>query len=49
VEIVAEGDDQALQQLVAWCNHGPEMAEVEAVEVRWEPYTGEYKRFGIAW
>ncbi len=49
VEIVAEGDEGALQQLIAWCNRGPEMAEVEAVEVRWEAYTGELQRFGIAW
>lgn len=49
VEIVAEGDEAALQLLIAWCRRGPEMAEVESVEVRWEPYTGEFKRFGIGW
>jgi len=49
VEIVAEGDEVALQRLIAWCKRGPEMAEVESVDVRWEPPSGEFKRFGIGW
>ncbi len=49
VEIVAEGDEATLQRLIAWCQRGPEWAEVESVDVRWEPYAGDLKRFGIAW
>ena len=49
VEIVAEGDEATLQRLIVWCQRGPEWAEVESVEVRWEPYVGDLKRFGIAW
>ena len=33
VEAVAEGDDQALQCLVEWAQHGPAGAQVETVEV----------------
>lgn len=33
VEAVAEGDDQALQQLVAWARHGPAGARVDSVSV----------------
>jgi len=49
VEVVAEGEEGALQQLIAWCRRGPEWAQVEEVEVRWETFTGEFQRFGIAW
>jgi len=49
VEVVAEGEEGAVQALVAWCQHGPPMAEVEEVEVRWEPYRGEFSRFAIGW
>jgi acylphosphatase len=49
VEVVAEGDEATLQRLIAWCRRGPEMAEVESVEVRWEHHTGEFNRFGIGW
>jgi acylphosphatase len=49
VEIVAEGEEGPLQALVAWCRRGPTHAEVETVDVRWEPYEGEFTRFGLAW
>jgi len=49
VEVLAEGEDAALQALVEWCRRGPAMAEVSDVEVRWEPYRGEFAHFGIAW
>jgi len=49
VEVVAEGNEDALKELVSWCRRGPEWATVEEVKVRWEDYTGEFSRFGIAW
>ena len=33
VEAVAEGKDQALQQLVEWTRHGPAGARVDSVEL----------------
>ena len=35
VELVAEGDPQRIEDLVAWCHHGPEHAQVERVD-RWD-------------
>lgn len=32
VELIAEGDDDALASLERWLGHGPRMAEVERVE-----------------
>lgn len=33
VEIEAEGDSDALEQLVAWCHQGPLLARVNQVDV----------------
>jgi acylphosphatase len=33
VEVEAEGDESAVEALVAWCRHGPEQARVTGVEV----------------
>lgn len=49
VEVVAEGAEGQLQELIDWCHHGPSQAGVSGVEVRWEPYQGEFSRFVIAW
>ena len=40
VEIVAEGDAEALDRLVEWCRHGPPAARVTAVEVQVEEPEG---------
>lgn len=36
----AEGDDDAVAALVAWCHHGPPSARVEHVAVREDSPTG---------
>jgi acylphosphatase len=33
--------------MVAWCRRGPELARVEAVDLRWEDYRGEFTKFSI--
>jgi acylphosphatase len=41
VRVVAEGDSQALKDLLRWLNRGPEWAVVERVNVEWqEPRNG---------
>lgn len=47
VEVVAEGDEEALRKLIDWCHEGPSLARVERVEVRWENPTGEFSGFHI--
>jgi len=47
VEVVAEGEEEALRKLVDWCHEGPPLARVERVEVRWENPTGEFSGFHI--
>lgn len=33
VEVVAEGAQEAVDRLVAWCHHGPSGAEIDEVQV----------------
>lgn len=47
VELVAEGEQETLQQLVSWCHQGPPAARVTEVEIRWEADTGAYHVFDI--
>ncbi|NPA15134.1 MAG: acylphosphatase, partial [Deferribacteres bacterium] len=47
VEIVAEGDKEALNEFIKWCWEGPPLARVDDVKVVWEPYTGEFDTFYV--
>lgn len=48
VELVAEGDASALDELERRLHSGPEGATVESVDARRGPASGEFDRFGIA-
>ena len=41
VEVVAEGEDRCVNQLVGWCRQGPRHALVTDVEVSTEQPLGE--------
>ena len=45
VEVVAEGDERALERLLSWCRHGPPGAEVDGVEQTSGAATGEFRSF----
>ncbi|MEW5767548.1 MAG: acylphosphatase [bacterium] len=47
VEAVLEGEKEAISRVIDQCRIGPPSAVVRHVEVAWEEYTGEFKRFGI--
>ena len=47
VEIVAEGEEDSIKEIVGWSNHGPSAARVDNVDVRWRGYTGEFSEFAI--
>jgi acylphosphatase len=49
VEILAEGEREKLQELIAWCHQGPSGAIVEEVEVDWQPFQDEFLDFTIAY
>jgi acylphosphatase len=48
VEALFEGDPADVDSMLQWCQTGAPMARVDKVAVEWEPYTGEYGGFGIA-
>jgi len=47
VEVVAEGEEGPLRELLAWLRVGPRWAQVEDVDVAWGEPTGEFKRFEV--
>jgi len=47
VEIVAEGEKEKLDELIAWCKKGPLFARVENIKVDWQAPTGEFSSFEI--
>ena len=49
VEIVAEGDDKALNDFLAWCRHGPPHARVTEVDADYSAATGEFGEFTITY
>jgi acylphosphatase len=49
VEIIAQGDENNLQQFIEWCKEGPERAEVEDVEINDKKIDDSLKRFSIVY
>ena len=47
VEIVAEGDREALEKLAAWARRGPTSARVEDVRIEWSEPRDEFDGFRI--
>ncbi|MDQ3986977.1 MAG: acylphosphatase [Actinomycetota bacterium] len=41
VEVIAEGEESVVQQLIDWCRNGPSYADVDSVDVTAESPTGE--------
>ena len=38
VEVIAEGPEKQLRELVAWCHEGPDHSIVELVKLDWQSY-----------
>jgi acylphosphatase len=47
VEAVAEGTRAKIEELIAWCRQGPAGAQVNRVELEWQPFTNEFQGFRI--
>ncbi|QSP93999.1 acylphosphatase [Marinobacter salinisoli] len=47
VEVVAEGTEEQLGKLRAWCQKGPPDARVEDIEMAEQVATGAFSGFGI--
>ncbi|HJX34549.1 MAG TPA: acylphosphatase [Desulfatiglandales bacterium] len=49
VEVLAEGPEEKVSQLIAWCHHGPPRARVTGVNEMPEEWQGEFDSFDIIW
>ena len=49
VGIIAEGEEEALQQLLSWCHRGPSRALVTGLTFDWLEYRDEFDGFTIAY
>lgn len=47
VEVVAEGEREKLEKLLASLQRGPRAAFVSNVRAGWDPGTGEFARFSV--
>ncbi len=47
VEAVFEGEEADVRSMIDWCHQGPPQAEVERVDVEWQPPSGEFTRFAV--
>ena len=48
VEAVFEGEEEDVKSMLKWCEAGPSLARVTKVSSTWEPTTGEFEKFKIA-
>lgn len=49
VELIVEGEDDAVDQMVSWCRVGPPGAEVTNIDVEVSPHRGVFNDFVIAY
>ena len=47
VEAVFEGDAEAVDQILKWCQRGPSLANVTNIETTEEPFSGQYTDFSV--
>jgi acylphosphatase len=47
VEVVAEGEESVVKELINWCHKGPPGARVNKVEVKSELYQGGFDSFSV--
>ena len=47
VEVVLEGEEQDVKEIIEFCRKGPSYAQVKDMKIKWEAYKGEFKSFKI--
>ena len=47
VEAVFEGEEDVVKMLMDFSKQGPPRAKVSSVDLKWETYTGQFRRFRV--
>jgi acylphosphatase len=47
VEVIAEGDKEALEKLIEICKKGPQFAQIRSLKVEERKYSGDFKEFKV--
>ena len=47
VEGVFEGKKQDVEELIKWCEKGPELADVINIDIKLQPFRNEFSSFNI--
>ena len=47
VEVLIEGEEPQVNQMVDWCGHGPRSAHVTNIQTEQLPYSGKFHRFDV--
>jgi acylphosphatase len=47
VEVLAEGPEEQIKELISWCGHGPSAARVDRVHENREGWKGEFESFDV--
>jgi len=47
VEVLIEGEESQVNQMVDWCRHGPRTARVSDIQTESLPYTGNFHDFDV--
>jgi acylphosphatase len=49
VEVICEGNGDAIDSMIAWCKKCPGDARVEDLDIQWEEFENEFRDFRIAY
>ncbi len=49
VELVCEGEEEAVRSMIDWCWKGSPSSRVVDVEVTWEEFRGEFEDFRVTY
>jgi acylphosphatase len=47
VEIIAEGNEEKLKELIAFCRKGPENSSIDDVKIQYEEAKNEFNTFSV--
>jgi acylphosphatase len=47
VEALFEGENQNIEEILEWCNHGPPLAKVDKIKIKKQPVSNDLYQFSI--